>query len=72
MNEGPTDAFAKSVSALCKDLWPRYSFRDLPADHPVLSNNFPMSGWNDPIRGLSNGLRELAILMPSGDVSWKL
>ncbi|MBC8105743.1 MAG: DUF4159 domain-containing protein [Anaerolineae bacterium] len=71
VNEGATDAFAKSVTALCKDLWPRYSFRDLPADHPVKQNNFPMNGWTDPIRGLSNGVRELAILMPSGDVSWK-
>lgn len=71
VNEGATDAFAKSVAALCKDLWPRYSFRDLPPDHPVLQNNFPMNGWTDPIRGLSNGVRELAILTPSGDVSWK-
>lgn len=71
VNEGSTDAFAKSVTALCKDMWPRYTFRDLPADHLVKQNNFPMNGWNDPIMGLSNGVRELAILMPSGDVSWK-
>lgn len=71
VNEGKGDAFTRSAIALCKDLWPSYSFRDLPKEHPIISNNFPMNGWTDPIRGLSNGVRELVVMFPSGDVSWK-
>jgi hypothetical protein len=71
VNEGQADAFARSAEALCKALWPAYAFRDLPANHPVRQGNFPTNTWTDPIRGLSNGVRELAILFPSGDASWK-
>jgi hypothetical protein len=71
VNEGPGDAFARSAVAMCSELWPAYSFKDLPADHPVLENNFPTKGFPDKIQALSNGVRELALLLPAGDTSWK-
>ena len=70
VNEGNEDAFARSVASLAVDLFPQYQFRELPQDHPVYTANFP-ANWNEPIRGMSNGVRDLIILMPSGDASWK-
>ena len=70
VNEGNEDAFARSIASLAADLFPRYQFRDLPPDHPIYTANFP-ANWTDPIRGMSNGVRDLIILMPGGDASWK-
>lgn len=71
VNEGGEDAFARSVVALAAELFPQYEFRDLPQNHPVYMSNFETSGWSAPVRGLSNGIRELIILIPSGDASAK-
>ncbi|MGH7177305.1 MAG: DUF4159 domain-containing protein [Tepidisphaeraceae bacterium] len=71
VNEGPNGDFAKSAVELCAELFPGYQFRDLPADHPIFRSNFPTSTWTDPVRGLSNGLREMVLLIPTGDASWK-
>lgn len=70
-NEGPRDDFARGVTALAKELLPDYAFRELPKDHAVYTANFPTIGFSEPIRGLSNGVRELIVLIPSGDVSWR-
>lgn len=71
VNEGETDGFARNAIAICKQLWPAYSFRDIPENHPIRTANFPMANWTSPIRGLSNGVREMVILFPSGDASWR-
>ncbi len=71
VNEGTSDAFALSVVLEANQMFPQYKFRDLPQDHPIYTANFPTSGWDAPIRGLSNGIRELIILVPSGDASAK-
>ena len=70
VNEGAEDAFARSFASLAVDMFPQYQFRDLPAGHPIHTANFP-STWTEPVRGMSNGARELIVLMPSGDASWK-
>lgn len=71
VNEGKSDAFARSAETLCKALWPTYALRDLLANHPIRGGNFPTDGWTDPIRGLSNGVRELAVMFSAGDASWR-
>jgi len=47
--------------------------RDLPANHPAYTANFPVPRGTDHnnLRGVSNGLRELIVLYPGGDMSWK-
>ena len=65
-------AFAKSVIALCKRAVAEVRVsRSAGGSSGPAPNNFPVTGWTDPINGLSNGVRELVVLMPSGDVSWK-
>lgn len=71
VQEGAGDEFARSIIALAAELYPAYKFRDLPDNHPVYSFNFPSNRVADPIKALSNGIRELIVLYPSGDASWK-
>lgn len=70
-NEGDGDALANSIVALGKELFPRSPFRDLPKDHQVYTANFPVEAPVEPIRALSNGLRELIVLFPREDMSWQ-
>ncbi|HVT88350.1 MAG TPA: DUF4159 domain-containing protein [Tepidisphaeraceae bacterium] len=71
VNEGSTDEMAKSVIKLGEQLYPAYHFRDLPQDHPAYSANFPANYGMEPLKGLSNGVRELIVLYSIGDMSWK-
>ncbi|HMB94413.1 MAG TPA: DUF4159 domain-containing protein, partial [Tepidisphaeraceae bacterium] len=71
VNEGDGDDFTKSVTQLASELFPAYKFRDRPRDHPIYTANFSVTTPADPIRGLSNGLRELIVLYPVSDMSWK-
>ena len=62
--------FADSFEALGHRLFPAYTFRDLPAEHPIFSNEqYLASRWKSPqrLRGLSNGVRELMLLIPDAD-----
>jgi hypothetical protein len=65
--------FSDSVKKLAADLFPDIGeFRELPIDHCILKNEqFLASEWRDPptILGLSNGVRELMILLPKADPS---
>ena len=63
-------AFAASFRKLGADLFPRYEFRELPADHVIYTGGvFPRDKWkNKPsVLGLSNGVRELMLLLPQSD-----
>lgn len=63
--------FANSIRALGTELFPGYAFRELPADHPMYTAGvFPRAKWkNKPqVLGLSNGVRELMLLIPQADV----
>jgi len=44
-------------------------FRELPAGHAVYNTLYPRSNWKNPllIQGLTNGARELMILIPTAD-----
>jgi len=65
--------FSESVKQLAAELYPQIGeFRELPTDHCILKNEqFLGSDWTDPptILGLSNGVRELMILLPKADPS---
>lgn len=62
--------FTQSFESLGQKLFPKYTFRDLPADHPIFTNEqYPAVRWKGipRVRGLSNGVRELMILLPDVD-----
>jgi hypothetical protein len=65
--------FSTSVKQLAAELFPEIGeFRELPMDHCILKNEqFLGSQWDDPptILGLSNGVRELMVLLPKADAS---
>ena len=69
--------FTASIRKLGSDLFPGYEFRELPNDHPVYTEEqFNRERWkNKPsVLGLSNGVRELMILIPQADPgkAWQL
>ena len=63
--------FAKSFRQLGTELFPAYDFRELPPVHPVFNEQFSAAKWKTKIQveGLSNGARELMLLIPKDDVS---
>jgi hypothetical protein len=72
---GNQSPFVASVVSLARDLFPNYEFRDLPPSSPVYSEQFPPSRWKRPptIRALSNGVRELMVLLPDDPAkAWQL
>jgi hypothetical protein len=61
--------FTNSIRKLAVEISP-YEFRTLSRDHPIFTRQqYPASRWKTPITlyGLSNGIRELMILIPNGD-----
>lgn len=70
-----SSAFAQSFEKLGQKLFP-YEFRNLPKDHLIFTAPYDHAKWKvTPIvRGLSNGSRELMLLMPTADYSklWQL
>lgn len=68
--EAGTDAFSRSVVDLAAKLFPQYKFRELPLDHPIFTDQqFRPKQWKERpvVWGLSNGVRELMVLLPIGD-----
>jgi hypothetical protein len=64
------ELFNKSFRALGKKIFPRYEFRALPANHPIFKEQqYDADKWkNKPkVEGLSNGVRELMLLVPDAD-----
>lgn len=68
-----TAEFSDSVKKLAVELFPLFGeFRELPPDHPIYKNEqFLHDDWTDPptVLGMSNGVRELMILLPKADPS---
>jgi hypothetical protein len=65
-------AFPRSFEKLGNALFPKYEFRDLPGDHPIFANEqYSAAKWHTKpkVRGLSNGVRELMVLIPDADPS---
>ncbi len=69
--DGGNDSFSRSFTALGHKLFPKYEFRDLPSNHPIfVDEQYKASKWKTKpkIQGLSNGVRELMLLIPKSDV----
>jgi hypothetical protein len=69
--------FSDSFRKLGQKLFPLYEFRELPANHIIYTGEqYQRTKWrNKPsVLGLSNGVRELMLLLPNGDVGrwWQL
>lgn len=68
--------FIGSARKLAGALFPAYELRELPADHPIYTTLYPRSKWkNKPsVLGVSNGVRELMLLIPQADPAktWQL
>lgn len=63
-------AFAQSVRQLGEKLFPVYDFAELPEEHPIYTRQqFLRAAWRQKpaVQSLGNGVRELIVLLPSGD-----
>jgi Domain of unknown function (DUF4159) len=70
------DAFATSFKKLGSHLFHAYEFHELPANHPIYNTEqFLRTKWSSKpsVLSLSNGVRELMILVPHADPahSWQ-
>lgn len=63
VNEGSVRRFADSIEAAGQLMYPQYTWRDLPADHWAYTMS-PVAGRRVPLKGLSNGVRDLIIISP--------
>jgi hypothetical protein len=62
--------FVQGFRKVGQALFPRYEFRQLPADHVIFTDQqFHARAWKNPpaVMGLSNGARELMLLVPEAD-----
>jgi hypothetical protein len=61
--------FATSFRKLGEKLFPASEFRNLPADHVIYNGQFRGAAWKvkPQVQGLSNGARELMLLIQGGD-----
>ena len=70
------ELFAKAFQELGRSLFP-YDFRQIPSGHPIFKHQqFNASRWRSEPRllGMTNGVRELMILIPDSDAArwWQL
>ncbi len=64
--------FNKSFEALGHQLFPSYEFREIPRGHPLFTSQIDVAKGKTntvKLRGLSNGVRELMLLIPDADIS---
>jgi hypothetical protein len=68
--DGNSAGFSEGFRKLGEAMFPGHQFRVLPADHPIyVAENFPRANWSTKpaLEGMSNGIRELMLLVPTGD-----
>lgn len=64
------EGFADSFRKLGTRLLPEYEFRELPASHTIfVGQQFKSGNWKEQVslQGISNGSRELMLLIPEAD-----
>ncbi len=61
--------FADAFKELAGRLFPKYELRELPANHVIYTSDYKQSKWKikPSVMGVSNGVRELMILIPKSD-----
>lgn len=68
--------FAQTFEKLGTKLFPSYEFRNVPHSHPIFTYPYSHTSWKitPVVRGLTNGARELMLLIPTADYSrlWQL
>ena len=69
VNEGSSRMFAQSIEQAGSLMYPQYEWRTLPRDHWAYSVHFSVRAKRPALRGLSNGVRELIIFAPAGDLA---
>ncbi|MDB5299770.1 MAG: hypothetical protein JWO87_1433, partial [Phycisphaerales bacterium] len=64
-------AFSNSFVKLGNKLFPKYEFRKLPVNHPIFDEQYHSAKWKTKptVEGLSNGVREMMLLIPDSDLS---
>jgi hypothetical protein len=60
-----SNEFNRSVEALCKQMFPRYPLKDLPAEHALYKLNYTINSPRPRIQAVSNGSRLLLVHSPS-------
>ncbi|HEX8323234.1 MAG TPA: DUF4159 domain-containing protein [Tepidisphaeraceae bacterium] len=68
--DGGVPAFSKSVERLALELFPGNEWRDLNDAHPIFANQmYKRNAFKSRplVRAISNGVRELFVLIPAGD-----
>ncbi len=66
--EGGSRRFEKSVEELLTGLLPQCAWRELSEDHELLQSPHALDSPRFQVQGLSNGVRELALLVGGRDV----
>lgn len=66
--EGGGRPFADSVEKAGLLMYPQYQWRELPETHWAYMIHTPQKSRRPPLKSLSNGVRDLIILSPSGDM----
>ncbi|MFG0252032.1 MAG: DUF4159 domain-containing protein, partial [Phycisphaerales bacterium JB038] len=66
--EGGSRRFQKSVEELLTTLMPEADWRELPEAHPLLCSPHALDSPRFEVQGLSNGVREMALLISGRDV----
>lgn len=64
--------FTDAIMRLGSQMFPKYAFRELEPNHVIYTNEqFPAANWkNRPsVLGMTNGVRELMLLVPEADLS---
>jgi hypothetical protein len=69
--------FASAIHKLAGEMFPVYEFRELPEQHPIyVEEQFQRNKWRTKpaVQGVSNGARELILLIPQNDAGkvWQL
>ncbi len=75
--DGGKSLFTASFRKLGQTLFPGYEFRELEGKHPIYTRQqFPRAKWSSKpnVLALSNGARELMILIPQADAAkyWQM
>jgi hypothetical protein len=68
VGEGPRPDLTQSIELAGSSMYPGYQWRTLPEDHPLHTMLWPPSGRPPALRALSNGVRELIVVVPGGDL----
>ena len=70
VNEGGSDAFAKSIEQAGSAMYPDYKWRDVEPGHWAYTMLWPVRNNPPRLRAMSNGVRELIILSTGDDLPY--